>query len=197
MSQRIVFNQTSGTMNQGFHDGLLDIFLALGILFATVAISAGLFWLVAILPVVFSLIWGTARQSITAPRLSGSVPDNTRASKSRLVFGLLSILGVVSFALGVVMFWMFVTDNTPIGLREWIRQNFVLVCWVFGGLILGLTALLARLPRFYFYALLAFVAGTAGPLLGLQPVTYVISLAALMLVVGLVTLLRFFRTHPR
>lgn len=197
MSQRIVSNQTRGTMYHGYQDGLLDIFLALGILFATAAFSAGLFWLVAILPVVFSLVWVKARQSTIAPRLAGGIPASTRSGKSRLVFALLSILGVFAFALGVVMFWMFATDNTPIGLREWVRQNFVLICWVFGGLLLGLIALLARLPRYYFYALLALAAGTGGSLLGLQPVIYVMILAALMLVVGLITLLHFFRTHPR
>lgn len=198
MSQRIASNQTRGTTYPGYHqDGLLDIFLALGILFATVAFSAGLFWLVAILPVVFSLVWVSARQSITTPRLAGSAPASTHSEKSRLAFVSLSVLGVVAFALGVAMFWLFTTDNTPIGLREWLSQNFVLVCWVFGGLLLALIALLTRLPRYYFYALLALAAGIGGPYLGFQPVRYVVGLAVLMLAVGLISLLHFLRTHPR
>lgn len=198
MSQRTVSNQTGGIMYHRYHqDGLLDIFLALGIMFATVAFSAGMFWLVAILPVVFSLLWASSRQSITASRLAMSSPAASRAGKNQHVFILLTILGLVSFILGAVMFWMFATDNTPAGLREWVRQNLVLIAWVFGGFLLGLIALLARQPRYYFYALLALAAGMGGPLLGFQPAMYVVGLAVLMLVVGLLTLLHFFRTHPR
>jgi len=198
MSQKIISNQTSGTKYHGFHqDGLLDIALAVGILFAMAAFSAGLFWLVAILPVFFSLLWALARQSITARRLTGSSPTDTRAGKIQSVFIMLTILGVVTFILGVVVFWMFATDNTPAILREWIRQNFVLVAWIFGGFLLGLIALLARLPRYYGYALLALAAGTGGPLLGFQPELYMAGIAVLMLVVGLLTLLHSFRTHPR
>lgn len=195
MSQRTVSNQTGRTM---YHqDGLLDIFLALGILFATVAFSAGMFWLVAILPVIFNLLWVSARQSITAPRLVGTSPATIRTGKSQPVFIMLTILGVVAFILGAAVFWLFATENTSTGLREWVRQNFVLVSWVFGGLLLALIAILTRLPRYYFYALLALSAGVGGPLLGCKPVIYVVGLASSILVVGLLTLLHFLRTNPR
>ena len=197
MSQRIVSNQTQGTMKQRYHDSLLDIFLALGIFFATAAISAGLFWLAGILPFVISLVWVSARQSVTAPRRGGSVAESAQSSPRRLMFTLFSILGLVAFVLGVVMLWMFTSDNTPMGWREWVSQNFVLVGWVFGGLLLGMIALLGRLPRYYFYALLALAAGTGGSSLGFQPVLYVLSLAGLMLVIGLINLLGFLRTRPR
>jgi len=191
-------NQSEGTMHHGYHqDGLLDIFLALGILFATVALSAGLFWLVAILPVFFYLAWGSIKRSITAPRVEKSASTSTYPGKGRLVFSVLIILGVISFVLGMVIFWMFAKDLTPLALREWVGLNFVLVSWVFGGFLLGLIALLAHLPRYYFYALLALVAGTGGPHLGFQPVLYVVGLAALMMVVGVLTLLHFFSTHPK
>lgn len=198
MSQRTVSNQTRGTKYHGYHqDSLLDIFLALGILFATAAFSAGMFWLIAILPVVFSLLWISSRQSITSPSLARSSSFATRSGNKQPVFTLLTILGVVSFVLGAVVFWMFTTDNTPAGLREWFQQNLVLGAWVFGGLLLGLIALLAHLPRYYFYALLVLALGIGGPLLGFQTVLYIVGIAFVMLMVGLLNLFYAFWTRQR
>lgn len=196
MSQMINMNSVK-KYYLGYHqDGLLDIFLALGMLFSVVALSFGTWWLATILPALFWPLWISAKEIITAPRLAGLRVSREQVSQGRTAILGLTIVGVVAFLLGIVMFMLFSFDRAPMGLTNWLRENFLSVMGVISGFILALTALLGRIPRYYTYALLAVLVGVGGPLLNIKPSLYTATFSLIMLLSGIVVLLRFTRTHP-
>ena len=198
MSQTINTKSLSKQYYQGYHqDGLLDIFLGLGIIFSVAVIKFGFVWFVAILPAIFWPLWMSAKEAITAPRLVGSQISQEQVAQGRTAILGFTSVGFVALILGLVVFWIFSTDSAPAGLNNWLRENFLIAMGVIGSFILALAALLTRITRYYAYALLAFLAGVGGPLLDIRPLFYTIAFGLIMLLSGLVILLRFTRTHPR
>jgi len=177
-------------------DGILDIFLALSIAFAVIAIATDLFWLAGILAASLIPVWAGARHAIITPRRGEQPLSGNHPGQSRILFVALTFLGVLALVLGLVVFLLFVSGNSPAGLRAWFSTNLMLTGWIFGAGILCLVALFTGIPRFYLYALLALMAGIWGPMLDFPPLLYVVGLAGLMLLVGLATLARFKQAHP-
>jgi hypothetical protein len=191
MSEIRTKNQVGRTSNYRYiQDGLLDILLAFAILFSAIVFSVKLFWLVAILPVVFSLIWITGKQTIMAPRMNGGTHFQKYPGNSRPLFITLTILGVIAFILGITIFWLFSSANPPTELRAWVGEYFLYICAVGVAFLLALIGLMAGIRRFYAYALAALIMGVGGPLINLIPFIYVTVFAMLMLLTGIFALLR-------
>lgn len=177
-------------------DGFLDVSLGLAILFAVIFFSAGLIWLTAILPILFSLVWFTTKKSSALSGVDEETYFQKIPGRYSLVFIILTVVGVLAFIVGIALFWLFASGNAPAELRAWVENYFLYICAVGGAFLLAFIGLLPGFRRFYLYALFALVLGTGGPLLNIKPFIYISLFATVILLNGISSLVRYLIT-PR
>jgi len=177
-------------------DGLADIFLGLGILAFGLLLLTKLFWMIGILAAVFVPIWQSAKQGITAPRLSNVKyhPEKTTSfqDRMRLAVG----FGIGSLTLGAIAIWLFSTRGLSSGLFVWLGAHVAEPLAILAGVLISLIGLLFRIHRFYVYALLTVAFTYVGDFL-IPPVIYVSALGILVLLVGIIHLISFLSEYPR
>jgi hypothetical protein len=182
-------------------DGLVDILVGLW------AVGFGVWMLVenvvfiALLPIFFLPSWRSLKKSITAPRMHNInfTPDpNARRNLTAIM-----LVGVLALALlmvlGLVVFWGQSTGNAPpwlLAAVAWLREHATLAFGLFGAALLGVSALMFGLNRFYAYALLTLIISAAGYLLGAPLWVTVVLVGAMMSLSGIIILLRFLHTYP-
>ncbi len=185
-------------------DGLLDIVIGLVILFACATWWSELYWMVGALAFVFFLVWQSAKQIITAPRIRGMqfTPEQARRLEGfwRGMFVLLTIamvLGLIFFAIAVLAGpWVRQTGSELPAWINWFSENVAVLLGLTAALLLGLLAYFGGLSRFYGYALLTVAIVVGGYLLDIAILLFAALLGAIMLLVGMGLLLQFVRTHP-
>jgi hypothetical protein len=182
-------------------DGLVDILIGLW------AVGFGLWMLVenvvfiALLPIFFVPSWWSVKRSITAPRMH--VINFTPAPNARRNLMGIMLVGVLALALlmvlGLVVFWGQSTGNAPpwlLAALAWLREHATLAFGLFGATLLGVSALIFGLNRFYAYALLTVIISAAGYLLGVPLWVTVVLVGAMMSLSGTIILLRFLNRYP-
>ena len=137
------------------NDGLLDIFVSLGILFAGLFLLTEMVWMAAIFIPVFFPSFQAARKRFLEPRIGGLVRNSQEQAQNQKIFLYVALLMGVLFLAGIGMFWSF--DLISGSVYVWLRNYFLLVIglifasvWVFAGAML-------RIHRFYLYAVFTFV----------------------------------------
>ena len=175
-------------------DGLLDIFIGLGIAFAGLFLWAGLVWLVGIFVPVFTPTFQAARRRFVQTRI-GYQDQNPRGQvqTQKLVFSITLLLGIL-FLAGIMMFLAY--DMMSGAVNAWLRQHFLLVLgaifgsvWVFAGTTL-------KNVRFYAYGAFTFAVLCAAQF-GAVPFWLALTiLGGIIVIVGLLMLFRFLRRYP-
>jgi hypothetical protein len=182
-------------------DGLVDILVGLW------AVGFGVWMLVenvvfvALLPVFFLPMWRLIKRSITAPRMHSInfTPDpNARRNLTAII-----LVGVLALAtlmvLGLVVFWGQSTGNAPPWLSAalaWLREHATLAFGLLGAFLLGISAPIFGLKRFYAYALMTITIAGVGYLLGAPLWVTVVLVGAMMSLSGTIILLRFLNRYP-
>jgi hypothetical protein len=177
-------------------DGILDIMVGVGILFAGLCLVAGLPWLVAVLPTTLVPVWRSAKRSITAPRATPvDVPVASQGCATRSLV-ILAILGMLCLGLGALVALGVSRDAMPSRL---LAQIATLPDAAFGlPMIVGLAgvAVAMRIPRYFLYAALTAGAFAVGYLLSWVLWWSLVMAGAAVTLGGAVTLILFLRTHP-
>jgi hypothetical protein len=185
-------------------DGLLDIVIGLVILFACATWLTELYWMVGTLAFVFFLVWQSAKQIITAPRVRGMqfTPEKARQLegfwRGMIVFLTITmVMGLIFFAIAVLAGpWVRQTGSELPAWINWFSENVAILLGLTASLFLGLLAYFGGLPRFYGYALLTLAIVAGSYLLDISALFFVALLGAIMLLVGLGLLVQFMRAHP-
>ncbi len=183
-------------------DGLLDIGLGLFILAIGIGWATGMAWLAGVLAATGFSTFAGAKKVLTIPRL-GLVqfgPERIRREKKEKSFFLLFF--TVTAVLGGMMF-MLVTSiyrgefgGTSGVLARTLEAMIMAPIGLIGALAMAALAYWRQLTRYYYYALLLFLAVSVGPLLGIAHLVYTTAAGAVITVAGLVLLVRFLLAYP-
>jgi len=174
-------------------DGLLDIFIGLGILMAGATLWAGMPWMAGAWLAIFVPLWISIRKSVTYPRVAED--EVQTGSKPQIVFVLsvlagLLVLGVftgIAFLLGFERFSAF---------RAFLDTYIHLLMGLGLAVFLTGTAAIMRVPRFFVYALLTLMVFGIGQVTGWLFWMSMSLVGGLISLAGLAVLGRFLRAHP-
>ena len=174
-------------------DGLLDIFMGLGVLLAGAALWADMAWMAGVWVAIFVPLWISARKTITyqrVPEADLSPDDNRRYQLVLSVAVGLLVLGVLTglfFALGFAQ---------PSALRSFLDRYIHLLMGAGLAGFLMLVAAVLHLPRYYAYAALTALIYIIGHFTGWQFWISMSLAGGLVSLSGFVVLGRFLWAHP-
>jgi MFS family permease len=174
-------------------DGLLDIFIGLGILMAGLSFWAGMFWMAGAWVAILMPTWIAARKSITYRRAVDEDPQLEQNNRYPLVMAVLVGLVLMGVLVGVV--FTLGSENLP-SLRTWLSSYIHLVIGLGIALFLMITAAVMRIPRFTIYAGLVAAVFAAGQWLGWVFWMSMSLSGGLMALLGIAVLIRFILQHP-
>ena len=173
-------------------DGIIDILIGCGILFAILCFLSEMFWLSGAFVILALPLYTSIKQKITSPRI-GFVKFGQKG-QHRTLFILTILIGniLLLFFLGLFLY----RNSIPL----WITENLT----AYPSLILGgiaciltlLTALISGIKRFYFYAaaiLISFI------LSQIVPIPLWISstiIGILFVLTGTIKLVNFIQKYP-
>lgn len=194
MNANARLQQTGSEVYLSYHrDGLLDIFIGSGLLLFGLTVFSDLAWMGGVIAAVLAPLWLSVKKGITAPRVRTLELTPAQHVGLRRTRWRLTMLGVVAFLLGALVFWLVASDSMPAWLLS--RPDVL-----FGGAFaVGLVAIAAvgRLARYYVYAGLTLAVFIGARLLNVD-LPFAITLAGITIfLAGLGLLVRFVRTHPR
>ena len=176
-------------------DGLLDIFIGLGIFFAGLFLWSEMVWMVAIFIPIFMPAFQSARKRFLQPRIGTLDYDpKLQAQGQKILLYTVLMLGVLALA-GVGIFFAFGILSGRV--NDLIRGSILIILGALFASVWVFAAVMLKLPRFFIYALITFF-----PLAAAQ-YTSLPFWAALSLTGGLITLIgfgvfiRFLQENPR
>jgi hypothetical protein len=183
-------------------DGLLDIGIGLCILAVGIGFATGMAWLAGVLAATGFSTFAGAKRAFIIPRV-GLVqfgPERIKREKKEKSFFLLFF--TVTAVLGMMMF-MLVTSifkggfgGTSGVLARTLEAMIMAPIGLIGALAMVALGYWKQLTRYYYYAVLLFLAVSAGPWLGITHPVYTSAAGAVITVAGLVLLVRFMTTYP-
>lgn len=179
-------------------DGLLDIFLGLAALWFGFTIATDAVAYMAIASILFYSFALLAKQIITAPRLRPDEMSSHHATKLQrtkiLALAVTLLLGLLFFALAYLLVF---TETLPLWLEIFLDNYLTTVILFMVIAIMAYLGVVAKVWRLISYAgliLFAFVSYLWFPL-ALSVYAFVIGGIALL--IGMVLLVKFLRTHPK
>jgi len=178
-----------------FSDGLLDIFIGLGLVVAGALMFTEMVWMIGIYPAIILSVWQSSRKKTLARMdLQGERLHQAYQSRSRAVILGLLIAGMLTFLLGVMVFIAF--DKIPAGVFAWFREYFLIVLGLLIALIFSGSASMLGIGRFHLYAAFALAIITGGGLIGIAFPWLLIVFGGVITIIGVVVLIRFLGAHP-
>ena len=183
------------------NDGLLDIFIGVGILVIGLGMLTDIYYVfMAILPAIMLPVWRDAKKKYTAPRMKYiQFTDADRAARkmTALLIGLL-LAGMLVFLAGAMaaLFWSQSDGLLPVPIMDILKEYYWMLLGACGALILSTIALLYRLKRYFVYAALTLAIYTFSYALS-APFWLTITLTGTTITTfGLAVLLRFMQDYP-
>ena len=175
-------------------DGLVDIFIGLGIFCAGLFIRTELAWMVAIFVPTFLPAFQAARKRYLKPRMNESDHGTQQQVQSQKnVLFITFMLGLLLFA-GLAMFYGFGMLTGPV--NDWIRHYFLLILGGVFASVWGLAAIIMKQRRYFLHALATLVPMVVAHYTNL-PFWMALSLiGGLILLVGLGVFIHFLQTNP-
>jgi len=172
-------------------DGMVDIFIGLGIFFAGFFLWAEMVWMIAILIPAFLPSFQSIRKRFLESRVGNLVSNTNQYVINQKITLYVSLITGILVLIGFWVFFMFELASFPV-----IRQNILLVLgmifaglWIFAGEML-------KIGRFLLYAAITLVVMVAAQF-EIIPfwVTFVI-LGGVIAVAGLLVLIKFLKQYP-
>jgi hypothetical protein len=177
--------------------GLLDIFVGLGVLFASLFLAAQMPWLVAVLPISLGPAFYGAQRTLVANRIREPRPRAVDRDRTGRLLVLLTVLGLLSLLLGVVTALGWSAGTLP----GWLEAHRAALPAIGFGLpvtlALALTGAVLRIARCYAYALVSALLFVCGYLIGWAVWWSLAGVGAAIAIGGVVALARTFDQHPR
>lgn len=193
MTEKINLKKIEKKTYMFYHqDGLIDIFLGFGLLYAIFCFLTELFWLAGAFIIFAIPVYTFAKQKITAPRI-GMVKFGQKAHQ-RTLFILLILIGNIFlfFVLGLMLY----RNTIPGWIIESITTYPSLVVGCIGVALLLLAAIISGIKRFYLYATSIFIIFLTGQLLSINLIISSALAAGVITLIGLLSVLYFIRKNP-
>ena len=193
MSEDIDLKQIEKKTYKFYHqDGIIDILIGCGILFAILCFLSEMLWLSGAF-VIFAVLLNTSiKQKITSPRI-GFVKFGQKG-QHRTLFILTILIGNIFllFFLGLFLY----RNSVP----QWITENLT----TYPSLILGgiaciltlLTALISGIKRFYFYGAAILTSFVIGQIISIDLWVSSTIVGLLFFLTGLIKLMNFIQKYP-
>ncbi|MFC1996434.1 hypothetical protein ACFLXI_02355 [Chloroflexota bacterium] len=175
-------------------DGLLDIFIGLGIFFAGLFLWTEMVWMAGVFIPIFLPSFKAARKRFLLSRIGSLDQDQQQQGQAqKLIFSGALLLGVI-LLVGIGLFFAFGFMSGAV--NEWLRQYFLLIIgiifatvWVFAGVLL-------RINRYYLYAVFTIIAMFVAQFTAIPFWSTLAVLGGLITLVGLFILIRFLQQNP-
>lgn len=176
-------------------DGILDIFIGIGVLIAAGYMMTDLFWMAGTSVAIFTPLYIQVKRSITFPRLGQVTFSRKRTGRSKKTMLFILLLNVAGLLLGVVFFSAVTGPSNPAWYDLVVRWYGVVLGVVIAGLEV-VFAHLSDLERFNWYAAVTLVVIPSVHLLGTPLFAHLAVLGAVVTVAGLYQLQRFRLKYP-
>jgi hypothetical protein len=193
MTEKINLKKIERKTYMFYHqDGLIDLLIGSGILFAILCFLTEMIWLSGAFVIFAVPLYTYVRQKITAPRV-GLVKFGQKGQHKTL-FILLILIGNIFllFVLGLFLY----RNNIPL----WIKESLT----VYPSLIIGgiaciltlLTALISGIKRFYFYGLAILISYMIGQIISIDLLIASTIVGIIFLLTGIIKVLNFIQKYP-
>jgi hypothetical protein len=193
MTEKINLKEIEKKTYMSYHqDGLIDLFIGSGILFAILCFLTELFWLAGAFVIFAVPAYTFARRKITAPRIG--LVKFAQNAQHKTLFILLMLIGNIFlfFVLGLFLY----RNNIPAWIIENITAHPSLVIGSIGVFLILLTAIISGIKRFYLYAVSIFIIFLIGEILLIDLLLSSALVSGIFIFVGLATLLNFIHENP-
>ncbi len=188
----VQFSKESDKSISLYHkDGLLEIFIGLGVMFAGLFMLAEMVWLVAIFIPIFLPSFQAARKRFLQPGIGSLEHNSMPQAQTKKVFSSVTLLCVALLVAGIGMFFGFGVISGPV--NDWLQQYFPLAIGVIFACAWIAAAAMLKSNRFYLYAAFTFATLGAAQFIPLPLWVTLTTLGGLISTVGLLTLIRFVR----
>ena len=176
-------------------DGLVDIFIGLGIIFAGLFLWKDLVWLAAISIPVFWPSFQAARVRLLQSRI-GKLEYNSQqeAQAQKFVFSATLVLGLL-FLAGIGMFFAF--DFMSGMLNDLLRRYFLVVLGMIFGSVWVLAGAMLKIARFHLHGVFTFAVLCIAQFAALPFWLALIAVGGLIMFSGFLILIRFLRENPK
>jgi hypothetical protein len=198
MAQNINSKRLEQQAYMRYHqDGLLELFIGLGILFfGLMMLFDQDFPLAAAWVVLWVPMWTAAKRSVTARRISHDQISRGQDAGLWRAGVLVTAVLLLSVVAAMLILWGRVTGIIPAWFETGLREYLMLILGLGGSLVIGVAAWTSGLSRLYAYALLTAVAFVGGYLLNAPIALAVAVVGGIITLWGLGMLVRFVREHP-
>ena len=176
------------------NDGLVDIYIGLGILFAGIFLWAEKFWMAGIFIPVLLPSFQVIRKQVLEPRIGFSFPTSTQQANNHKVNQHLKLLLGILVVFGISILFVFIFLS--LSEIDWFRRNYLLVIgmifsstWIIAGVMLNIW-------RYYLYGVLSFVAMVAAQFANLPFWIALAILGGMIAFIGVLILIRFLQQNP-
>ena len=193
MSKDIDLKQIEKKTYKFYHqDGIIDILIGCGILFAILCFLSEMIWLSGAFVIFAVILYTSIKQKITSPRI-GFVKFGQKG-QHRTLFILTILIGNIFllFFLGLFLY----RNSVP----QWITESLT----TYPSLILGgiaciitlLTALISGIKRFYFYGAAILTSFVLGQIMSIELWISSTIVGLLFFLTGLIKLMNFIQKYP-
>jgi hypothetical protein len=193
MTEKINLKKIEKNTYTFYHqDGLIDLFIGSGILFAILCFLNEMIWLGGAFVILAVPLYTYVKQKITAPRI-GLVKFGQKGQHKTL-FILLILIGNIFllFFLGLFLY----RNSIPL----WITENLTTYpSFIIGGIaciLTLLTALISGIKRFYFYGATILISFVIGQIISIDLLISSAIVGILFLLIGIIKVLNFIRKYP-
>jgi len=170
-------------------DGLVDIFIGLGVLFAGLFLITEMTWMVAIFVPTFLPVFQAARKRYLEPRLDEVRSDPEAAHQNQKNVRIVTVMMGLLLSAGIALLFGILSDSFSWWLKEYFLLSFGIIfagAWALG-------AILMKQPRYWLHAFATFIPLTVAQFANI-PFWMALSITGgLILLVGLIVFIRFLR----
>jgi len=197
MQQNINLNELERKAYTSYYeDGLLDLFLGLGIIGFVETVFFNMTSTASIIPALAIVFYMVAKKKITIPRIGHVRFSQSRNPHIILLQGLLVLILLLGLIFGLLVWRTDASGETPFWMKIVLEKYPHLIVGLVGVLLFCLTAYATGIGRFYGYSALTLVLFVGGWMFGIQAKRIALLFGVAMMLAGVVLLIRFLRKYP-
>jgi hypothetical protein len=177
-----------------YRDGMVDIFIGLGILFAGLFLVSDMPWMAGIFIPLFLPSWKAARERLHRRR--SLLLENDPFSRAQGQKVLLSITLLIGTLVLVGIGALLAPGLLSVPAMEWLRAYFLVGLGGIFAIVWAIAALVLKVSRFNLYAIFTFVLLAMAQFTNLPFWASLAIAGGSIMLAGMVVLLRFIQEHP-
>lgn len=175
-------------------DGLLDIFLGLGLLLAGLGFLSGLYWMAGVYPAMMVPLWQSARKA-NLKRMGIAHYGISGQNRMRYVMIIALFVGSLFLFLLLGAYTFFEYDQIPTYIFEMLREYFPLLIAIVGAVLFGISGIILKTMRLLSYAAITLFVGFVSYWFALNLAIVICTLGLIIFISGSLIFIRFRREY--